>query len=113
MADHTQVSFLFFGSGLTSDGPPEDPAGGAVVEGTPQGLDVAAQAQELEVLQLVPVEVAGHLDALGPHDHDLVAVEQELGHDGGQAAHQVTPAVNDDGLEEEREDVRGEVRLGT
>ena len=71
------------------------------MEGSPEGLDVAAQAQELEVLELVAVEVSGHLDALRAHDDDLVAVQQELGHYGGEAAHQVAPAVNDDGLEQE------------
>ena len=61
-------------------------------------LHVAPQSQELEVLQLIPVEVSAHIDALAPHDDDLVAVKQELGHDGGQTAHQVTPGIDHHGL---------------
>ena len=43
------------------------------------------KSQELEVLQLVTVEVAGNVDAF-THDDDFVAVQYELGDDGGQTA---------------------------
>ncbi len=84
---------------LTSDGSPEDLSGSAEVEGASQGFDVASQTQKLEVLQLVAVEVSAHVDSLATDDHDLVAVEDELGHDGGQTAHQVTATVDHHGLE--------------
>ena len=41
------------------------------------------KSQELEVLQLVMVEVAGHVDAFTPDDDDFVAIQDELGDDGG------------------------------
>ena len=40
-------------------------------------------SQELEVFQLVTVEVAGHVDAFTPDDDDFVAIQDELGDDGG------------------------------
>ena len=64
------------------------------MEGTAGRLDVAPQAKESQHLQLVPVEVAGEVDALTTHDDNLVAVEDVLGHDGGQAAQQVTAAID-------------------
>ena len=64
------------------------------MEGSPQRLHVAPQTQELEVFELVAVEVAAHVDALRADDHHLVAVQHELGHDGGQAAHQVAAAID-------------------
>ena len=44
------------------------------------------KSQELKVLQLVMVEVAGHVDAFTPDDDDFVAVKVELGDDGSQTA---------------------------
>jgi hypothetical protein len=41
------------------------------VERSTAGLDVAALTQEVQILQLVPVEVAGDVDALRPHNHHL------------------------------------------
>jgi hypothetical protein len=41
------------------------------VERSTAGLDVAALTQEVQILQLVPVEVAGDIDALRPHNDDL------------------------------------------
>ena len=38
------------------------------MEGSTGWLDVAALLQEVEVLQLVAVEVAAHVDALAPED---------------------------------------------
>ena len=43
------------------------------------------KSQKLKVLQLVLVEVAGNVDAF-THDDDFVAVQYELGDDGGQTA---------------------------
>ena len=34
------------------------------------------------------------VDLLAPDDDNLLAVEDELGHDGGQSAHHVDSAVN-------------------
>ena len=47
------------------------------------GFDITPQPQELEVLQIVAVEVAGHVDAFTPDDDDFVAIQDELGDDGG------------------------------
>ena len=44
------------------------------MEGSTGRLDVAALPQEVEVLQLVAVEVARHVDAFTPDDDDFVAV---------------------------------------
>ena len=52
------------------------------------------KSQELEVLQLVTVEVAGHVDAFTPYDYDFVAVQDELGDNGGQTADQMATAVD-------------------
>ena len=41
------------------------------MEGSTGGLDVAALLQEVEVLQLVAVEVAAHVDALAPLDNTV------------------------------------------
>ncbi len=41
------------------------------MERSTAGLDVAALAQEVQILQLVPVEVAGDVDALRPHNNHL------------------------------------------
>ena len=68
------------------------------MESATAGLDVTSLPQEVEVLQLVTVEVAGDVDLLAPHDHDLLPVEDELGDDGGQTPEHVGPAVNDNSL---------------
>jgi hypothetical protein len=41
------------------------------VERSTAGLDVAALTQEVQILQLVPVEVAGDVDTLRPHNNHL------------------------------------------
>ena len=38
------------------------------------------------------------VDLLAPDDDNLLAVEDELGDDGGQTAHHVASAVNNNGL---------------
>lgn len=77
---------------------PKDLSGRPEVERASGGLDVAAQPQELQVLELVSVEVAAHVDALAPHHDDLVAVQDEFGDDGGQTAHQMATAIDHDRL---------------
>ena len=52
-----------------SYGAPEDLGGSPEVERSTGRLDVAALLQEVEVLQLVTVEVAAHVDALTPLDN--------------------------------------------
>lgn len=73
---------------------PEDLSGGTEMEGAAKGLHVATETQELEVLELVTVEVSGHADAFGAHNHHFVAVQEKLGHDGGQTADQVTASID-------------------
>jgi hypothetical protein len=87
---------------LTSDGPSEDHGGRTVMKGTPQRLHVAPQAQELQVLELVPVEVSAHVDALATDHDDLVAVQEELGHDGAESAHEMAAAIDDHRLKGKR-----------
>jgi len=41
-------------------------------------------------------ELAGDVEGLTSHDDDLLAVEQLLGHNAGQATKEVSLAVNDD-----------------
>lgn len=62
--------------------PPEDLGGRTEVEGSPERLYVAPKSQELEVLQLIPVEVAAHVDAFAAHHDHFVAVQNKLGDDG-------------------------------
>jgi len=68
--------------GHATDGAPEDLGWCPEVEGSTGGLDVATLLQEVEVLQLVAVEVAAHVDALTPDNDNLVAGEDKLGNDG-------------------------------
>ena len=58
------------------------------------GFDVTPEPQELQVLQLVAVEVARHVDAFTPNNDDFVAVQDEFGDDGGQTADQMATAVD-------------------
>ena len=41
------------------------------------GFDITPQPQKLQVLQLVAVEVAGHVDAFTPDDDDFVAFQDD------------------------------------
>ena len=58
--------------------PPEDLGGRTEVKGSSERLDIATKSQELEVLQLIPVEVATHVDALAAHYDHFVAVQNKL-----------------------------------
>ncbi len=84
---------------LTSDGSPEDLGGRPEVERTASRLYVAAEPQEPKVLELVAIEVPAHVDALAAHNDDLVAVEHQLGHHGGQPAQQMAAGVDHHGLQ--------------
>ena len=59
------------------------------------GFDVTPEPQELQVLQLVAVEVARHVDAFTPDDDDFVAIQDEFGDNGGQTTDQMATAIND------------------
>ena len=50
------------------------------MEGSTGRLDVAALLQEVEVLQLVAVEVAAHVDALTPFNNTFSWPTVPLGH---------------------------------
>merc|ERR1719295_1117523 len=88
------LSALSLVGGHATHGAPEDLGGSPEVEGPTGRLDVAALLQEVEVLQLVAVEVAAHVDALAPDDDNLVAGEDKLGNDGGEPAHQVATTIH-------------------
>ena len=68
------------------------------MEGSSLGENVATLLQEVEVLQLVTVEVSGHVDSFSSDDHNFVTGEDQLSHDGGEAAQHVAPAIDDNGL---------------
>jgi len=68
------------------------------VEGTTAVVGLRALAEESVVLELVADQAAGDENILGADHHDLLALEELLGHNGGQATEKVTLAVNDDGL---------------
>ena len=62
--------------------PPEDLGGRTEVKRSPERFYVAPKSQELEVLQLIPVEVAAHVDAFAAHNDHFVAVQNKLGDNG-------------------------------
>merc|ERR1711953_325059 len=84
--------------GHATDGAPEDLGWCPEVEWSTGGFDVATLLQKVEVLQLVAVEVAAHVDALTPDNDNLVAGEDELGNDGGEPSHEVATTINHDRL---------------
>lgn len=97
---------------LTANSSPEDLSGGAEMERSTQRLDVASQAQELQILELVAVEVARHLDALGADNHHFVTVQQELGRDGGQTAQQMAATIDHHWLQTARNGFKNKTNRG-
>ena len=83
---------------LPADGAPQDLGGGAEVDGPVGRLGVHPLAEEAEVLHLLADEAAGHADLLAADHHDLLAVEQLLGDNRGEAAEHVVACVNHDAL---------------
>lgn len=69
------------------------------MERSTERLDVTAKTQELQVFQLVAVKVTAHVDAFTPDDDNFVAVQDEFGDDGGQTAHQVATAIDNNRLQ--------------
>lgn len=61
-------------------------------------VHVALLAKERQVLELVPVETARDVDAFTPDNDHLLALEQGLGHDGGETTQQMASAVDDEGF---------------
>ena len=68
------------------------------MEGSTQRFNVASKSQELQVLQLVPVEITAHVDGLTSDDDDFVAVQDEFSDCGGQSAHQMATGIDHDRL---------------
>jgi len=56
-------------------------------------VGVHALAEEGQVLQLVPVEIARNVDALTAHNYNLPAQKHLFGHDGRQAAEEMASAI--------------------
>lgn len=81
-----------------ADGAPENLGGGAEVDGPVRRLGVHPLAEEAEVLHLLADEAAGQADLLAADHHDLLAVEELLGDDRGQAAEHVVARVHHDAL---------------
>ena len=83
---------------VPADGAPQDLGGGAEVDGPVGRLGVHPLAEEAEVLHLLADEATGHADLLAADHHDLLAVEQLLGDDRGEAAEHVVARVHHDAL---------------
>ena len=62
------------------------------------GEDVAALSQEIKVLQLVTVEVSGHVNSFSSDDNHFIAGKDKLGYNRGKTAQHVTSAIYNDGL---------------
>ena len=84
----------------TANCTPKDLSGSTEVERSSKRLDVTPQAQELQILQLIPVEVTAHVDAFASDNDDLVAVQDEFGDCRGQSAHQMATAIDHDRLKQ-------------
>merc|ERR1740122_218625 len=82
----------------TANSAPENLSRGSKVERSSQWFDVASKSQEFQVLQLVAVEITGHVDGLASDDDDFVAVQDEFSDCGGQSAHQMATGINHDRL---------------
>jgi hypothetical protein len=106
----------------TTDGSPENLAGGAEVEGTATGVSVDVllkegkefhctvhvvrperkrknpAAKKKKLRTLVAVELARDVDALTTDGNDVLTGKELLGDGSSQAAQQVASAVNDDSL---------------
>ena len=83
---------------VPADGAPQDLGWGAEVDGPVGRLGVHPLAEEAEVLHLLADEATGHADLLAADHHDLLAVEQLLGDNRGEAAEHVVACVNHDAL---------------
>jgi len=68
------------------------------MEGSTAVVGLDTLAQEGHVLELVADEGARDLDLLAADHNNLLAHEELLGHNGGQASEKVALAVNDNGL---------------
>jgi len=78
-----------------ADGAPDHLGGSTLMEGTLLGVGLGADVLELLVLELVAVQGARDVDVFAAHQSDLVAIDELLGDNGGQAAQQVALAIND------------------
>jgi len=78
-----------------TDGLVEDPGRGAEVEGTTAGRVVTGHLAEVGVvLELRAEELSGNVEGLGADDHDLLAVQQLLGHNGRKTAKEMALAID-------------------
>jgi len=72
----------------------KDAARRSMMEGSSLGVDQAALAKVIHVLQLVTVEASGDVDPFASHDDDSLPLKERLGDDGSQSSQQVTPSVD-------------------
>jgi len=68
------------------------------VEWTTGWVHVAPLAQVGQELDLVPVEVSREVQLLAADHGHLAALQQVLGHHGGQATEQMAATINNNGL---------------
>ncbi len=66
--------------------------------GTPGRIGVHPLAEDRHEQQLIADEAAWNVELLATHENDALSKHKFLCDDGGDAAHQVPPAVNDNGI---------------
>jgi len=83
---------------VPADGAPQDLGWGAEVDRPVGRLGVHPLAEEAEVLHLLADEATRHEDLVTAYHHNLLAVEQLLGDNRGEAAVHVVARVHHDAL---------------
>lgn len=66
--------------------------------GSLAGVDVASLSLEVPVLELGTKVLARDVDALAAHNNDVLAVQDLLGDNGGEATEEVTTTVDNKSL---------------
>ena len=92
---HGGLAALGFARDHAADDAEEHVGGGALVVGSAGGVGVHALVDVVLEFEVVAEERAGDVDLLAAHDHDLLAGEELLRDDGGEAAEEVTSPVDD------------------
>lgn len=78
-----------------ADGTVENSRRSPVVEGASFGVDQTPLAKVIHILELISVKAPGNVDSFTPDDDDSLSLKESLGDDGGEAAEEVTAAIDD------------------
>jgi len=81
-----------------ANGAEKDLAWRAEVKGTTGWVGVASLAQKLQILELVTVEAARDVEVLAAHNDHTLTVQEGLGNNSCESAHQVASSVNNNWL---------------